>query len=207
MGTRRAYTDPVDAPFEQHHKWVRWTKKMRERFLDHLAATCNVRESAGAAGVNPGSVYTLRRRDPAFAAAWEDALALGYQMLETRAIGHVLAGGVRREPLDCGVESTAGPIDFDSAVRLLTVHRNAAGKPRKGGREPRFATRDETDAMLLKRLKAIETRRAREAEWAAQVEAGRAALMMQDAGADAPVLACAPGIDHAPQEKAACDGA
>lgn len=206
MGTRRAYTDSAHAPFDQDRKWVRWTKTMRETFLDHLAATCNVREAAAVIGVIPGSVYSLRRREPKFAAAWEEALALGYQMLETRVVGHVLAGGTRRDPLGCGVDSILGAIDFESALRLLVAHRNAPGKPRTHGRGPQFATRDETDTMLLKRLKAIELRRAREAERATQTEADKAALLTHDADACDPVPACNAMIDHAPEAKAVNDG-
>ncbi len=76
-------------------KWVRWTAKKKAAFLDHLAATCNVKESAAAIGVDPGSVYALRRHDAAFLADWHDALEAGYAMLETQLIGHALAGGGR----------------------------------------------------------------------------------------------------------------
>ncbi|OYY70025.1 MAG: hypothetical protein B7Y47_11065 [Sphingomonas sp. 28-63-12] len=58
-------------------KWVRWTAKKKAAFLDHLAATCNVKESAAVIGVDPGSVYALRRHDLAFSAAWLDALEAG----------------------------------------------------------------------------------------------------------------------------------
>ncbi|WP_439540912.1 hypothetical protein [Sphingomonas sp.] len=206
MGTRRAYTDPVHAPFDQKRKWIRWTKAMREAFLDHLAATCNVKESAAVIGVIPGSVYTLRRREPKFAEAWEEALALGYQMLETRVVGHVLAGRGPDEPLGAGVDSNLGPVSLETALKLLVLHRNASGKPRKGGGGPQYARPDETDAMLLKRLKAIEMRRAREAEWAAQVEAGKAGLLTHDAGAGDPVLARDAVIDHVPQSEGTRDG-
>lgn len=171
MGARRAYTDPAHAPFDQKRKWVRWTRTMRETFLDHLAATCNVREAAAVIGVIPGSVYTLRRREPAFAEQWEEALALGYQMLETRVIGHVLAGGGPGDKLKCGIDSTLGSIDFDSALRLLGMHRNAAGKPRKN-RGPVFALPEETDKALLAKLRQIEARRAREAAEDGAVKAG-----------------------------------
>ncbi|MBX3593711.1 hypothetical protein [Sphingomonas sp.] len=162
MGTRRAYTDPAHAPFDQKRKWVRWTKAMRETFLDHLAATCNVRESAAVIGVIPGSVYALRRREPRFAAQWDEALALGYQMLETLAVGHVLAGGGIKDKLTAGVDPTAGPIDLEAAFRLLTVHRNAPGKPRRN-RGPVFAEPEQTDQVLLAKLKQIEARRMRDA--------------------------------------------
>ena len=159
---------------------ARWSKAMRAAFLDHLAATCNVTQSAAAAGVCKNSVYHIRRRDPAFAAKWEEALALGYQMIETRLLGHVLSGLGRTDCLrDAGEGQPA--IDFESALRLLTQHRNAQGKPHKG-RQPGFAAPEETDAMLLKRLRVIEARRAREAGWAAAVAAGKAARLTHEAG-------------------------
>ncbi|HEY0623523.1 hypothetical protein [Sphingomonas sp.] len=181
MGTRRAYTDPVHAPFEPKRKWVRWTQAMRATFLDHLAATCNVKEAAAVIGVIPGSVYALRRREPQFAEQWEEAVTLGYQMLETRVIGHVLAGGGPKDPLMCGVDSTLGTIDLEAALRLLGMHRNAAGKPRRN-RPPVFAAPEETDKVLLAKLRQIEARRARDA--AGQVAAGPVPLL-EDARKDA----------------------
>lgn len=177
---------------------------MRTAFLDHLAATCNVIESAATAGVTPSAVYQIRRRDPGFAAKWEEALALGYQMLETRMLGHVLSGRRWSDPLASGNGELAA-IDFESALRLMSQHRNAPTKPHKG-RQPSYATPDETDAVLLKRLKAIEMRRAREAEWAAQVAAGKAGLLTQNAGAGDAVPARNAVIDHVPQAEGVRDG-
>lgn len=181
---RRTDLDGQDTPAGKLAR-ARWSKAMRAAFLDHLAGTCNVEQSAAAAGVCKTSVYAIRRRDPDFAAKWEEALALGYQMLETRLLDHVLAGRCRTDPLATdGGEQPA--IDFEAALRLLAQQRNAEGKPHKG-RQVAFATREETDAMLLKRLAAIEARRAREAGWAAAVAAGKAARLTHeapDAGGD-----------------------
>ncbi|RYE01828.1 MAG: hypothetical protein EOP61_10160 [Sphingomonadales bacterium] len=160
MGTHRAVIAEGYSAFEAR-KWVRWTAKMRESFLDHLAATCNVRASAEYIGVDPVSVYVLRRRDAKFAHAWGEALALGYEMLETLLVGHALSGDTG-DVLNCGVETQSGPVTVDLAVRLLSAHRNAEGKPRRGGPKPQFATRDETDAVLMKKLAQIEARRARD---------------------------------------------
>ena len=187
-------------------KWARarWSKAMRMAFLDHLAATCNVMESAATAGVTPSAVYQIRRRDPRFAAKWEEALALGYQMLETRMLGHVLSGQRASDPLATG-DGALAAIDFEAGLRLLSQHRNGQVKPHKG-RQVSYAARDETDAVLLKRLKMIETRRAREAEWAAQVEAGKAGLLPHDAGADNPPAARDAVIELLPQAQAVADG-
>ncbi|VVT00296.1 conserved hypothetical protein [Sphingomonas sp. EC-HK361] len=159
LGTHRAVIAEGFSAFEGR-KWVRWTKKMREAFLDHLAATCNVQASAAFIGVDPVCVYALRRREPAFADAWGVALALGYEMLETRLVGHALAGETGTE-LTCGADTKSGPINVDLAVRMLTAHRDATGKPKRGGPRRQFAESDDTDAALMKKLTQIEARRAR----------------------------------------------
>lgn len=143
-------------------KRVRWSQKMREEFLDHLAATCNVKASAEAIEVDPISVYHLRRKDDAFAEAWGTALALGYEMLETQLVGHALAGGGRE--ITNGAVAEIGPIDTDLALRLLSTHRgHALGKRGKGGPTPHEAKPDETDAAILRKLSAIERSRSRPA--------------------------------------------
>lgn len=182
-----------------------WSKAMRAAFLDHLAATCNVKQSAAVAKVEVRTLYRIRRREADFAAKWEEALALGYQMIETRLVGHVLAGRWRDAPLEDADDD--GGIDFDSALRLLGQHRAAAAaKPGKGGPRPQFASPEDTNATLLKRLRAIEVRRARDAEWAAAVEAGRAGLLTHDRGAGDRVPASDAVIEQAPQAKAVSDG-
>ena len=65
--------------------------RKRARFLNHLAATCNVKAAARAAEVASISVYRARRRDPAFARAWQLALAEGYARLEEALLAKALA--------------------------------------------------------------------------------------------------------------------
>lgn len=137
-------------------KWVRWTARMKAAFLDELAATCNVLASAQAIGVTATSVYTLRRRDDAFAEAWQEALAQGYVMLETQLVGHALAGG---GPVLANGDPARPAIDVDLALKLMGDHRErAAGKRAIGGPKPRTATRADTNAAILKKLKALESR-------------------------------------------------
>lgn len=155
-------TKPTDTVPPRHRrrrfigrKWVRWSNKKKDLFLDHLAATCNVKQSAAAAGVDPGSVYALRRKDPAFDAAWAKALALGYQMIETQLVGHVLEGSGAREITNGAVEKT-GPIDVDLALRMLAHHGAAiAGRVPRGGPRRKRASREEVEAAILKKLAAI----------------------------------------------------
>lgn len=170
MGTYQATVTDGHTGFTGR-KWVRWTKKMRAAFLDHLAATCNVRGAAESIGVDPVSVYLLRRREPAFADAWGEALALGYEMLETQLVGHALAGGDPGGMLANGADTRAGPISVDLAMRLLVLHRNADGKPRRGGARPQYATREDTDRVLLAKLADLEAKRARAAAGDAALDA------------------------------------
>lgn len=147
MGDRRLDATPGRS--------LRWTKRTKAMFLDHLSATCDVAASAGVVGVEPGSVYSLRRADPAFAAAWGEALAAGYEMLETQLVGHALAGGGRA--IVNGAVDRTGPIDVDLALKLLGTHRDAIpdrARDRSGPRR-KAATAAETDAAILKKLAAM----------------------------------------------------
>lgn len=52
-----------------------WTEARTQRFLDTLALTGCVRDAARVAGISRAAGYKLYKRFPAFAAAWDDALA------------------------------------------------------------------------------------------------------------------------------------
>lgn len=54
-------------------------------FLECLRDTANVRLACTRAGVSREAAYRLRERDPAFAAAWQDALDDACDLLEARA--------------------------------------------------------------------------------------------------------------------------
>jgi hypothetical protein len=141
-------------------KWVRWSRVRREDFLDRLAATCNVKASAEHIGVDPASVYALHRKDADFAEAWQSALRAGYAALETELVGYVRAGGNAERTID----TAPGPIDIDTALRLLSAHRNSSLGKVRGGPPLRRATREETDAAILKKLNAMDQARKRDAE-------------------------------------------
>jgi hypothetical protein len=52
----------------------RFTPKKREAFLEALATTGNVRSAAKSAHTSTRTAYYFRKENPAFAAAWEEAL-------------------------------------------------------------------------------------------------------------------------------------
>lgn len=142
---------PVRAPV----KWVRWNAAMRDAFFAHLAGSCNVAASAAAIGLKPSQVHHRRRTSKAFAAAWAEALEAGYQLLETRLLGYVLAGGGGGTiaPNDA---QALGPLDWEGAIKLFTIHkarREERGRP--SGPAPKTATREESDAVILRNLAAL----------------------------------------------------
>ena len=51
-----------------------WTLVRRRRFLELLGAGFDVRRACAGVGLSRQAAYTLRRRDPVFARAWDEAL-------------------------------------------------------------------------------------------------------------------------------------
>ncbi|MEP9359312.1 hypothetical protein [Sphingomonas sp. KR3-1] len=144
----------------EQQRRVRWNKVRRAAFLDHLAGTCNVTEAAALAGMSSPHVYHLRRTDERFAEEWHKALLVGYQMLETELLGHVLAGGGDT------IERVDGrKVDVDKAMRLLALHRNSMNGKWKGAPATlKRARPEDTDAAILKKLAMMDRARARAAE-------------------------------------------
>lgn len=73
---------------------MKWTKRKQAVFLDVVRSTGNVSAGARAAGVLRAQVYSHRRKDKAFRAAWDSALQGALDDLE---------GALRRRAVD-GVE-------------------------------------------------------------------------------------------------------
>ena len=115
----------------------RLNKHWRTYFLQALAETSNVTQSAAAAEIAPSRAYKARREDPDFAAAWRAALVEGYDHLEMEVLGYL------RSP------DPARKLDVASATRLLTLHREtvAAERAQAQNRDPQ-AVLDSIDAMI-----------------------------------------------------------
>ena len=64
----------------------------QEAFLGHLRETGNVSAAARAAGTCRSRCYEWRRRDPAFVAAWADALEEAADKLEMEAFRRAVKG-------------------------------------------------------------------------------------------------------------------
>ena len=142
-------TDPPTVPASgRAARRPRWSKAMKGAFLDHLAASGDVAQAARAIGRAPLQAYALYRRDARFRADWQEAVAAGYQLLEIRLIGQALTGGS---------DAPAPAAQF--ALQLLQLQRGGA-KPPRAKPPPRLPTPEETDAAILKKLAAIERRKA-----------------------------------------------
>ena len=139
-----------------------FTVTKRKRFLDALALTCNVTKSAEYAAIATTTLFRYRVRDKVFAGQWDDALAMGYDRLEALVLQHGGAG----QPIDPDPDAAeAGgaepePFDFDRAMKVLIYRRNArAGLPTGRGKPAmRNASREETNAVLMKALAAAKRR-------------------------------------------------
>ncbi|MCK0127075.1 hypothetical protein [Erythrobacter sp. F6033] len=90
----------------------------RGLFLDYLAESSNVSESASKAGINPSRAYKVRREEPEFARQWLAALWEGYVHLEMEVLRRLREGDQQTDDSD--------KYDFANAIRLLNVHRESA---------------------------------------------------------------------------------
>ena len=157
--------------------------KARQRlFLDHLAATCNVRLAAAAAGVSPQCVYQRRERDADFRARWGAAIEEGYAALELRLLeaamggggddgdwGHLSDGEARDDgpdpstafggpPPRSGEDLEAEPFDKDLALHLLREHKRGRVAKRESAPALRSASWSEVEGYFIARLKALRVR-------------------------------------------------
>jgi len=94
------------------------------RFLEVFRATCNVRLSADAAGIDRDTAYWRRQRDPTFAARWAQAEQDAIDVLEAEA---------RRRALS---------VSDTLLIFLLKAHRPALYRER-------YQREDETTDLLL----------------------------------------------------------
>lgn len=138
------------------------SQRSRDAFILSLSETCNVSLSAEQAGIALSTVYKIRQRDAAFAAAWQRALDDGYQRLEMGLVQAALAAVEGPRPDVSGDRPVVAPMTMDQALRLLGRHEGSvrggrfkANRPGKG----RMPTSAETDEAILKRLAILRRQR------------------------------------------------
>jgi hypothetical protein len=135
----------------------------RSEFLAKLAETSNVRQSCEHAGVNPGTVYDLRRRDPTFAKRWLEALCEGYDNLEMEMLHHLRVGEGA---------ANASKFNFAVALRMLLAHRETVG--REKARRIDVSVEEIRASIERKAAQMRERVLARQARDAAEIEAAEA---------------------------------
>lgn len=136
----------------------RWSEAAETLFLAELAATCNVRRAAQAAGFGTITVYKRRLRYPGFAERWAAALDTGYARLELavlEAANDTLAG-VTFDP-----ERPIPRMTVDEAIRVLQLHRATVKFGQRNGSNWRLQPADpeKARANILRKVAAV--RRAR----------------------------------------------
>lgn len=120
------------------------TRHWQKHFLDHLAESSNITESAKVAGINPSRAYLVRRQDPAFARQWLAALWEGYLHLELEVLRRLREGDL--------TTSGSDKYDFANAIRLLTAHRDNAARAQAAERNVSAA---EVRASIDRKVEAI----------------------------------------------------
>jgi len=135
----------------------------KERFLDYLAESSNVSQSAERAKINPSRAYKLRRDDPEFARAWLAALYEGYSHLEMEVLRRLRDGDQQT--------SSNEKYDFANAIRLLAAHRDNAARAQA---EQRNVSAAEVRASIDRKVDAIRKQvREEKARSAAQEDSSR----------------------------------
>jgi len=141
-----------------------WTPTKSRDFFDHLAATANVRASARFVGMSSWGAYARRRRDPAFAAGWAEALQAGYDRLEQELVARALGSAGADEDLkpdDESVQKIADATPFDPELALKLLNKRGCygpGAERTGPKLQPAASDDELECALGRKLAAVEKR-------------------------------------------------
>jgi hypothetical protein len=95
----------------------------RERFLEALAATCNVTVACKVAGVDRTTVYMHKEKDPEFDAAWQKALETAIELMEAEMHRRAFEGTLR--PVFQGGELAGVVTEYSDtlAIFLAKAHR------------------------------------------------------------------------------------
>jgi hypothetical protein len=132
-----------------------WTPRVEDRFLATLAATCNVKAACAAVGMTAASAYAHRKRWPAFAERWDEAVWIAYMRLEDALFSN--ATNLFSSP-KLPVEMAMPKMSVEQVIHILHMHKHQVhGLGRAPGvREPpRPKTLDEVRPSMLRKLSAF----------------------------------------------------
>ena len=142
-----------DGPQLINSSGKRWSDAAEARFLDHLAASCNVTTAARAAGFSPAALYQRRRNCPAFAQRWQAALEQGYARIEMALVQRAADAleGVAPDP-----DTPITTMTAELALKILARHRATIDAGTRGARNwVRPRTLDELRGSILTKLEAM----------------------------------------------------
>ena len=129
----------------------RLNSRWPNHFLEYLAESSNVKQSANRAGIAVSKVYKKRRTDPEFARKWLAALWEGYSHLEMEVLRRLREGDMKTPDHD--------KYDFANAIRLLAAHRDNAARAQADQRNVSAA---EVRASIDRKVEAIREKVRRE---------------------------------------------
>lgn len=133
-----------------------WTRRVEQRFLSTLAATCNVTAACAEAGMEKSGAYGHRYRSPEFAKAWDEAVELGYVRVEAALVENACN---LHSPAEDPPDIDMPPVTFDQALHLLNRHKHQVrGIGKRPGRAQRMATDAEVRRALVRSLRAFGVR-------------------------------------------------
>ncbi|WP_325283850.1 hypothetical protein [Sphingomonas sp.] len=149
-----------------------WTAARRKQFLDVLATCANVKLAARTVGVHTTTAYSLKRRDPAFNALWQEAIDQGFDHLEQALIDKAF-GNLNPDVLEPGevvatgrVDGTGWPpavligdkVEIDVKLIQWLLERQERRRAKAFGRPRVPVTREAVEAKILKKLDALARR-------------------------------------------------
>lgn len=141
---------------ERSGRRLRFTRARKQAFLDRFAATCNLDLAARAAGVHPSTVRRHLESDGAFAAGFDQALAIGYPALEEQAVREALAAQeAYRIAFGTADEEAAAAQSFERTMAALREYKRGHGRigRRPGDGYHKRWSFDDAMVALEKRLK------------------------------------------------------
>ena len=102
-----------------------WTAAKQRKFIEELAATCNVAASLRRVRMSARGVYDLRKRSAEFRAEWAGALCEGYAKLEMMLLDRAMNGTVKTVTRANGTVDKTHEYPNALALRLLKMHKDA----------------------------------------------------------------------------------
>ena len=128
-----------------------------QHFLDRLAASANVSLAAAETGFSTVALYNRRRRDPVFAARWDEAIAQAYARIEALLVDRAERALEGRPP---DPDSPIPLMTVGEAIAVLKLHRaSATGVGNRPAWPARPRALDELRGSILAKLSAFDRAR------------------------------------------------